>query len=96
LAAHLVQAIRLWHSRSFSLAWVRALVFAAFGLFMRYLLPSENVMQILGPVLGILSLAGGLFVPVDQMGSVFHHRQVHPCVRSGRDRRATRSHTRGR
>jgi ABC-2 type transport system permease protein len=53
------------------LAWVCALVFAAFGLFMGYLLPSENVMQILGPVLGLLSLAGGLFVPVDQMGSVF-------------------------
>ena len=53
------------------LAWVCALVFAAFGLFMGYLLPSENVMQILGPVLGILALAGGLFVPVDQMGSTF-------------------------
>jgi len=53
------------------LAWSCALVFAAFGLFMGYLLPSENVMQILGPVLGLLSFAGGLFVPVDQMGSVF-------------------------
>jgi ABC-2 type transport system permease protein len=53
------------------LAWVCSLVFAAFGLFMGYLLPSENVMQILGPVLSILSLAGGLFVPVDQMGTVF-------------------------
>ncbi len=53
------------------LAWVCALVFAAFGLFMGYLLPSENVMQILGPVLAILSFAGGLFVPVDQLGSTF-------------------------
>jgi ABC-2 type transport system permease protein len=53
------------------LAWVCALVFAAFGLFMGYLLPSENVMQILGPILGVLALAGGLFVPVDQMGHVF-------------------------
>ncbi|MEV6346790.1 ABC transporter permease [Actinoplanes sp. NPDC051851] len=53
------------------LAWVCALVFAAFGLFMGYLLPSENVMQILGPVLGILSFAGGLFVPVDQLGHTF-------------------------
>jgi ABC-2 type transport system permease protein len=53
------------------LAWACAVVFAAFGLFMGYLLPSENVMQILGPVLGVLSLAGGLFVPVDQMGTVF-------------------------
>jgi ABC-2 type transport system permease protein len=53
------------------LSWVCALVFAAFGLFMGYLLPSENVMQILGPVLGILGFAGGLFVPVDQFGSTF-------------------------
>ncbi|MDT5031791.1 MAG: type transport system permease protein [Actinoplanes sp.] len=53
------------------LAWVCALVFAAFGLFMGYLLPSENVMQILGPVLAILSFAGGLFVPVDMLGHTF-------------------------
>ncbi|GAA2900094.1 ABC transporter [Actinoplanes cyaneus] len=53
------------------LAWVCALVFAAFGLFMGYLLPSENVMQILGPALGILSFAGGLFVPLDTLGHTF-------------------------
>jgi ABC-2 type transport system permease protein len=53
------------------LAWGCALVFAAFGLFMGYLLPSENVMQILGPVLAVLSFAGGLFVPVDQLGHIF-------------------------
>ncbi|WP_127500888.1 ABC transporter permease [Actinoplanes solisilvae] len=53
------------------LGWVCALVFAAFGLFMGYLLPSENVMQILGPVLAILSFAGGLFVPVDELGHTF-------------------------
>lgn len=53
------------------LAWACALVFAAFGLFMGYLLPSENVMQILGPALGVLSLAGGLFVPVNEMGPLF-------------------------
>jgi ABC-2 type transport system permease protein len=47
------------------IAWVGALVFAAFGLFMGYLLPSENVMQILGPVLALLALMGGLFVPLD-------------------------------
>ncbi|SKC68561.1 ABC transporter permease [Krasilnikoviella flava] len=46
------------------LAWVGSLVFAAFGLFMGYLLPAENVMQILGPVLALLSFAGGLFVPL--------------------------------
>jgi ABC-2 type transport system permease protein len=53
------------------LAWVCTLVFAAFGLFMGYLLPSENVMQILGPALALLSFAGGLFVPLDDMSHVF-------------------------
>jgi len=53
------------------LAWACALVFAAFGLFMGYLLPSENVMQILGPALAVLSFAGGLFLPVDQLGHTF-------------------------
>jgi ABC-2 type transport system permease protein len=51
------------------LAWVGSLVFAAFGLFMGYLLPSENVMQVLGPVLAILAFLGGLFVPLED-GSV--------------------------
>lgn len=46
------------------LAWVGAFVFAAFGLFMGYLLPSENVMQIIGPVLAVFGFFGGLFVPV--------------------------------
>lgn len=46
------------------LAWAASLVFAAFGLFMGYLLPSENVMQVIGPVLAVFSLLGGLFVPV--------------------------------
>ena len=45
-------------------AWLGSIVFAAFGLFMGYLLPAENVMQILGPVLAVLSFAGGLFVPL--------------------------------
>jgi ABC-2 type transport system permease protein len=51
------------------LAWVTSFVFAAFGLFMGYLLPSENVMQIIGPVLAVFSLFGGLFVPVSLLPS---------------------------
>ena len=46
-------------------AWAGSIVFAAFGLFMGYLLPSENVMQIIGPGLAILAFAGGLFVPLE-------------------------------
>jgi ABC-2 type transport system permease protein len=49
---------------SLLIAWVGSAVFAAFGLFMGYLLPAENVMQILGPVLALLAFAGGLFVPL--------------------------------
>lgn len=53
-----------------AIAWVGALVFAAFGLFMGYLLPSENVMQILGPGLALLAFGGGLFIPLTD-GSAF-------------------------
>jgi ABC-2 type transport system permease protein len=52
-----------------TLAWVAALLFAAFGLFMGYLLPSENVMQIIGPILGAFAFLGGLFVPVSLLPS---------------------------
>jgi ABC-2 type transport system permease protein len=48
-------------------AWICAVVFAAFGLFIGYLVPSENVMQLLGPVLALLALMGGIFVPLDQL-----------------------------
>ena len=51
------------------LAWWGALVFAAFGLLMGYLLPSENVMQIIGPVLGAFAFVGGLFLPLTLMPS---------------------------
>ena len=52
-----------------TLAWAASFVFAAFGLFMGYLLPSENVMQLIGPVLAVFSLFGGLFVPVGLLPS---------------------------
>jgi ABC-2 type transport system permease protein len=48
-------------------AWLCAVVFAAFGLFIGYLVPSENVMQLLGPALALLALMGGIFVPLDQL-----------------------------
>ena len=44
-------------------------MFAAFGLFMGYLLPSENVMQVISPVLAVFSLFGGLFIPVSLLPS---------------------------
>ena len=42
------------------------LTFAALGVFAGYLLPSENVMQVLGPGLALLSFLGGLFIPLTQ------------------------------
>ena len=46
--------------------WIGSLLFAAFGLFMGYLLPTENVMQILGFVLVLFAFGGGLFIPLSQ------------------------------
>lgn len=50
-----------------ALSWVCSLVFAAFGLFVGYLVPAENAMQFIGPLLGLMSFFGGLFQPLDQM-----------------------------
>ena len=46
--------------------WVGSMVFAAFGLFVGYLLPTENVMQVMGIVLMLFSFGGGLFIPLSQ------------------------------
>jgi ABC-2 type transport system permease protein len=46
--------------------WIGSLLFAAFGLLMGYLLPTENVMQFLGLILTLLAFAGGLFTPLSQ------------------------------
>jgi ABC-2 type transport system permease protein len=55
----------IWVTSALSV-WVGSLIFAAFGLFMGYLLPTENVMQILSFVLVIFAFAGGLFIPISQ------------------------------
>ena len=47
-----------------AITWGGAALFAAFGLFMAYLLPTENAMQVLAPVVALLSLAGGVFFPL--------------------------------
>ncbi|MCO1597244.1 ABC transporter permease [Micromonospora sp. RHAY321] len=54
-------------------AWLGSLVFAAFGLFIGYLVPAENVMQFIGPVLAVLAMFGGLFVPVEVLPDVLQH-----------------------
>ena len=57
--------VYLWVVSGLSV-WVGSLLFAAFGLFMGYLLPTENVMQIMSLILTLLSFAGGLFIPLSQ------------------------------
>lgn len=50
--------------------WIGSLVFTAFGLLVGYLLPSENVMQVMGFILMLFSFGGGLFVPLSQFPPV--------------------------
>jgi ABC-2 type transport system permease protein len=47
--------------------WIGSLLFAAFGLFVGYLLPAENVTQLLSLILTLLGFAGGLFIPISQL-----------------------------
>jgi ABC-2 type transport system permease protein len=51
--------------------WIGSLIFAAYGLFMGYLLPTENVMQILSFTLVLFAFASGLFVPLSQFPKLF-------------------------
>jgi ABC-2 type transport system permease protein len=51
--------------------WIGSLIFTAFGLFLGYLLPTENVMQFLGIGIAILAFAGGLFTPLSQFPHLF-------------------------
>ena len=48
------------------------LTFAALGVFVGYLVPSENAMQIIGPGLALLSFLGGVFWPLTTGSAVWH------------------------
>ena len=56
--------------------WLGSLVFIAFGLFVGYLLPSDNAMQVAGPLMALLAFLGGMFIPLtpgstmDRIGSL--------------------------
>jgi ABC-2 type transport system permease protein len=52
------------------LTLVCVMTFAALGVFAGYVVPGENVMQILGPGLALLSFLGGLFIPLSQYSEV--------------------------
>ncbi|HEU5036566.1 MAG TPA: ABC transporter permease [Nocardioides sp.] len=60
------------------LTLVCTLVFAALGLFVGYLVPGENAMQILGPGLALLSFLGNVFIPIDDGTLVYAIAQWTP------------------
>jgi ABC-2 type transport system permease protein len=57
--------VELWVATGAAL-WIGSLLFAAFGLFVGYLVPSENVGQLIGFALMLFSFGGGLFIPLSQ------------------------------
>ena len=64
--------------------WIGSLLFAAFGLFTGYLLPSENVTQVISLALTLFCFGfGGLFIPLSQFPpDIADPGQVHPAVRA--------------
>ncbi len=62
---------------------VCTLTFAALGVFVGYVVPGENAMQILGPGLALMSFLGGVFIPLD--------RGLRGLARRGTSRRCTAS-----
>ena len=48
------------------------MVFAALGVFVGYLVPGENAMQILGPGLALLSFLGNVFIPITEGTTLWH------------------------
>lgn len=52
---------------------VCTLTFAALGVFVGYIVPGENAMQILGPGLAALSFLGGVFIPLTQYNDTMRH-----------------------
>jgi ABC-2 type transport system permease protein len=55
------------------LAILCTLVFAALGVFVGYLVPGENAMQVLGPGLALMSFLGNVFIPIDDHSSLIWH-----------------------
>ena len=64
---------------------VCTLTFAALGVFVGYVVPGENAMQILGPGLALLSFLGGVFIPLTRQ-RYLARRRLHADVRRRRGR----------
>jgi ABC-2 type transport system permease protein len=54
------------------------MVFAALGVFVGYLVPGENAMQVLGPGLALFSFLGNVFIPIDQGSTMWHVASLTP------------------
>jgi ABC-2 type transport system permease protein len=46
------------------------LTFAALGVFVGFIVPGENAMQILGPGMALLAFLGGVFIPIDNYAPI--------------------------
>ena len=72
---HAQMPAKVWISSAL-IIWLGSLVFVAFGLFVGYLLPSDNAMQVVGPLMALLAFLGGMFIPLtpgstmDRIGSL--------------------------
>ena len=60
------------------LTLVCTMVFAALGVFVGYLVPGENPMQVLGPGLALFSFLGNVFIPIDQGSTMWHIASLTP------------------
>jgi ABC-2 type transport system permease protein len=60
------------------LTLVCTMVFAALGVFVGYLVPGENAMQVLGPGLALFSFLGNVFLPIDQGSNMWHIASLTP------------------
>ena len=67
------------------LTLVCTMVFAALGVFVGYLVPGENAMQVLGPGLALLAFLGNVFIPITEGTTLWHVAACDPDVRRRRD-----------
>ncbi|RZI90099.1 MAG: ABC transporter permease [Microbacterium sp.] len=68
------------------------LVFAALGVFVGYLVPGENAMQILGPGLALFSFLGNVFFPIDEGSTLWHVASFTPMFGVAEISRAPLTH----
>ena len=72
---HAQMPARVWITSALIIC-LGSLVFVAFRLFVGYLLPSDNAMQVVGPLMALLAFLGGMFIPLtpgstmDRIGSL--------------------------